>query len=289
MKPAPFVYQRPGTVAEVVDVLGQQADEAKILAGGQSLVPLMNLRLAAPGVLVDINWVEGLDRVETTAAGLVIGASARQADVEASAEVRAACPLLVEALRYVAHPQLRNRGTVVGSLAHHDPAAELPAVAVAMDAELSLVGPGGERTVPAAEFFTGFFTTAAEPDELVTVVRFPTSGSSVGVGFHELARRPGDFAMVAAAATLRLDDGNVSAASIALAGAADRPVRCSEAERQLVGQPAGHATWQEAGVAAAAEGAIAPMDDVHTSAGYRRAMIPVVVAAALAQASANAT
>lgn len=168
MKPAEFDYVRPAAVSEAVEALASRPDDAKVLAGGQSLVPMMNFRLAAPGLLVDINRIPGLDTVEERDGGVAIGAIARQHDVETSPLVRRACPLLAEGLRHVGHPQLRTRGTVVGSLVHADPAAETPAVALALGARMTLVGPGGVRTVEAADFFTTYFTANVAPDEITT-------------------------------------------------------------------------------------------------------------------------
>lgn len=285
MKPAMFDYTRPGTVTAAVEALASTADDARILAGGQSLVPLMNLRLAAPALVVDINRIGELGSVQQVDGGISIGAIARQADVEASQVVARACPLLVDALHQVGHPQLRNRGTVVGCLAHHDPAGELPAVALALGGRLTLRSPGGVRSVDAADFFVTHFTTAVEPGELVTHAWFPAQQPGTGSAFVELARRKGDFAIVGVAASLRVVEGLVAAASVAVSGMADRPVQCSTAESEVVGRAPTAETFARAGSAAATEDGLAPSDDVHATAEYRSAVLPVLVEAALAKSA----
>ena len=285
MKPAPFEYLRPASIEEALAALAEHGDDAKVLAGGQSLVPMMNLRLARPEVLIDINRIDALN-VTGTDDGLRIGAVVRQADVEASAPAAGVAPLVVEALGHVAHPQLRNRGTVVGSIAHHDPLAELPMVARTLDAEIVLASTRGSRTVGADGFFTGFFSTLAEPDELVTEVRFPASPPGTSTGFSEFARRRGDYAIVAAAVTLRVgDDDTISGSTIALAGAAGLPVRCHGTEAMLLGQPATPETWREAGAHAAQDDGVDPPADREGSAAFRRSLIAGVVRDAFARAA----
>jgi carbon-monoxide dehydrogenase medium subunit len=209
VKPPIFQYSSPTTVPDAVALLVEHADDdARVLAGGQSLVPLMNFRLAHPGFLVDLRRVAGLDAIRMDGDVLVIGAMVRQAAAERSAEVAMAAPLLAEALGHVAHPPIRNSGTVVGSIAHADPAAELPAVALAMDAEMTAVGPRGERRIPAADFFHGPFTTALDSDEILTEVRFP--GFPGGHAFVEFSRTHGNFAVVGVAALVAVTDGRVT-------------------------------------------------------------------------------
>ena len=268
MKPPPFRYAAPTSVEEVLDLLAANADdEPRVLAGGQSLVPLMNFRLAQPGFLVDLRLVEALTTLRTDGDVLVIGAMVRQSAAERSPEVALAAPLLAEALGYVAHTPIRNSGTVGGSLAHADPAAELPAVALALDAELVAAGPGGTRTIPAAEFFHGSFTTALEPGEILTEVRVPSREGVGGHAFVEFARTHGNFALVGVAAVIELDEDIVAGVSIALSGVASTPVRATAAERTLAGTSADAATIKVAVDAAVDE--LSPAGDLHGSTETR--------------------
>ncbi len=268
MKPPPFRYAAPTSVEEVLGLLAANADDdPRVLAGGQSLVPLMNFRLAQPGFLVDLRLVEALTTLRTDGDVLVIGAMVRQSAAERSPEVALAAPLLAEALGYVAHPPIRNSGTVGGSLAHADPAAELPAVALALDAELVAAGPGGTRTIPAAEFFHGSFTTALEPGEILTEVRIPRREGVGGHAFVEFARTHGNFALVGVAAVIELDEDIVARASIALSGVAPTPVRAATAERTLAGTSADAATIKVAVDAAVDE--LSPAGDLHGSTETR--------------------
>jgi carbon-monoxide dehydrogenase medium subunit len=268
VKPPPFRYAAPTSVEEVLDLLAANADDdPRVLAGGQSLVPLMNFRLAQPGFLVDLRLVEALTTLRTHGDVLVIGAMVRQSTAERSPEVALAAPLLAEALGYVAHPPIRNSGTVGGSLAHADPAAELPAVALALDAELVAAGPGGTRTIPAAEFFRGSFTTALEPGEILTEVRVPRREGIGGHAFVEFARTHGNFALVGVAAVIELDEDIVAGASIALSGVASTPVRATAAERTLAGTSADAATIKVAVDAAVDE--LSPAGDLHGSTETR--------------------
>ena len=268
MKPPPFRYAAPTSVEEVLDLLAANADdEPRVLAGGQSLVPLMNFRLAQPGFLVDLRLVEALTTLRTDGDVLVIGAMVRQSAAERSPEVALAAPLLAEALGYVAHTPIRNSGTVGGSLAHADPAAELPAVALALDAELVAAGPGGTRTIPAAEFFHGSFTTALEPGEIRTEVRVPRREGVGGHAFVEFARTHGNFALVGVAAVIELDEDIVAGVSIALSGVASTPVRATAAERTLAGTSADAATIKVAVDAAVDE--LSPAGDLHGSTETR--------------------
>jgi aerobic carbon-monoxide dehydrogenase medium subunit len=270
VKPAPFTYHRATSAREAVDMLASTAEDASVLAGGQSLVPLMNFRVAQPAHLVDINDVDELDYVRIDDGWLAIGARTRQAAVERSAEVARAAPLLSEAMRWVAHPPVRHRGTVVGSIVHADPAAELPAVLLALDGEVVILGPSGERRVAAAEFFTGPLMTAKAAGELVTEVRVPAAdGNGGGHALVEFSRRHADFAVAGAA---------VSGGAIALFGVADTPLRAAGAEGRLA-QGA-----DPAEVAEAATESLTPNDDVHGGSAYRRRVAKACVERALRRA-----
>jgi aerobic carbon-monoxide dehydrogenase medium subunit len=275
MKPPPFAYAAPDTVEEAVGLLAEHADaEPRVLAGGQSLIPLMNFRLAKPGYLVDLRNVAGLSGIRREGDVLVIGAMTKMAEVERSPEVAVAAPLVTEAVGLVAHAPVRNSGTVGGSLAHADPAAELPAVALALDADLVAAGPGGTRVIPAAEFFTGPYSTALAADEILTEIRLPVWPG--GHAFTEFSRVHANFAVVAVAALVELDgdgdgDGDrIRHAALALAGVAPTPVRATAAERALAGAPADAATIRAA--AAAAATSLSPAGDLHASPETRRGL-----------------
>src|ERR671925_2003191 len=246
MKPPPFEYYRAMTVEEAVALLSRYGPDAKVLAGGQSLLPMMKFRLARPSVLVDLRWVRDLAYVRQTNGSVACGAMARLASLE-SDPVRALCPLLAEAAQHIGHPPIRHQGTVCGSLAHADPAAELPVLALALDAELVATGPHGARVIPAQDFFITMLTTNLGPLEILTEARFPTLQPGSGWGFSELSRRPGDFALALAAATLQAGpDGTITVARIALGAVADRAIRCPEAEAALLGQRGGEAVFDAA-------------------------------------------
>jgi aerobic carbon-monoxide dehydrogenase medium subunit len=275
MKPPPFAYAAPDTVEEAVGLLTEHADaEPRVLAGGQSLIPLMNFRLAKPGYLVDLRNVAGLSGIRREGDVLVIGAMTKMAEVERSPEVAVAAPLVTEAVGLVAHAPVRNSGTVGGSLAHADPAAELPAVALALDADLVAAGPGGTRVIPAAEFFTGPYSTALAADEILTEIRLPVWPG--GHAFTEFSRVHANFAVVAVAALVELDgDGDgggdrIRHAALALAGVAPTPVRATAAERALAGAPADAATIRAAADAAATS--LSPAGDLHASPETRRGL-----------------
>lgn len=287
MKPPVFDYVTPGSVDEALDALGStDGEETKVLAGGQSLLPLLNLRLAHPARLVDLSRVEGLDRIALADGVLTVGALVRQRTAERSAEVRAGCPLMAQAIPLIGHAAIRNRGTVGGSIAHADSAAELPTVVVCLDAELVAQGPGGTRTVPAAEFFTGFFGTALSEDEILTAVRIRAAEPHTGSAYEEVARRHGDFAMVGVAAVVRLDGDAVAEARIAISGVGTAPVRARAAEAGLVGGPATEDRFVAAAAAATAD--ITPGSDLHASAAYRRQLCGVLVERALHTATSRA-
>jgi aerobic carbon-monoxide dehydrogenase medium subunit len=276
MKPPPFAYAAPDTLEEAVGLLTEHADaEPRVLAGGQSLIPLMNFRLAKPGYLVDLRNVAGLSGIRRDGDVLVIGAMTRLAEVERSPEVAVAAPLVTEAVGLVAHAPVRNSGTVGGSLAHADPAAELPAVTLALDAELVAAGPGGTRVIPAPEFFTGPYSTALAADEILTEIRLPVWPG--GHAFTEFSRVHANFAVVAVAALVELDGGDgggdgdrIRRAALALAGVAPTPVRATAAERALAGAPADAATIRAAADAAATS--LSPAGDLHASPETRRSL-----------------
>ncbi|MDE0137724.1 MAG: FAD binding domain-containing protein [bacterium] len=267
MKPAPFDYYRPAAIGEAVEALGSSED-AKVLAGGQSLIPSMNFRLALPDLLVDIRHVDGLDNLETGPDGVTIGAAVTQSRVMASDAAAAGAPGLRRALRLVAHLQIRNRGTVCGSLAHADPAAELPALAVASRATLTIRGPVGERTVEAGDFFLGPFWTDLGHGEIITGVHFPVEPSGTRTVVDEITRRSGDFAIVGLAAAFDLQGDTIGAArlvSFGVSGVASRMATAEEAIRGLEPGDDGSDLY-----AAAYEDAADAVDDIHATAEYRR-------------------
>jgi carbon-monoxide dehydrogenase medium subunit len=268
MKPAPFDYLAPRSLDEALAALAEASGEAKILAGGQSLVPLLNFRLARPSLLVDINRVPGLSYIEERDGGFAIGAMTRDSAVERDARLARGMPLLTEAMRLVGHPAIRSRGTVGGSLAHADPAAELPAVAVCLDAQLTITGPRGQRVVPAEEFFVGYLTTVMEPGEVLTEAWFPGVQPGTGQAWLELARRHGDFALVGVGVSLTLgsDGEEVRDARIALTGVGGTPVRAREAETLLIG---GGVPERVQAAAEEVRSAIDPEADIHASKEYR--------------------
>jgi CO/xanthine dehydrogenase FAD-binding subunit len=287
MKPAPFDYRRPETLDEALAMFAQLGSEAKALAGGQSLVPAMNFRLARPGVLVDLNQLDSMAYIKEDDGGLRIGAMTRQRSVERSPIVASRAALLAEAMPWVAHPQIRNRGTMGGSLAHADPAAELPAVMVALDANFVLRSQTSTRTVPARDFFTGILSTVLQPEELLTEIQIPAQPDRTGTAFLELARRHGDFALVGIAVALVLDQtGSCSSARIVLLSVGDAPVLATRAMETLTGNPATAERIQEAARVAGSE--IDPPSDIHASSAYRRQLAKVLVQRALIRAAERA-
>ena len=287
MKPPPFDYVAPRSLDEAVAALAEHGDEAKVMAGGQSLVPLLAFRLARPSVVVDVNRVAGLDGARLEGDTLELGALTRQRDVELLPGLRERCPMVVEAVEQIGHVAIRNRGTVGGSLAHADPAAEWTALALALDAELDLHGPGGTRTLPARDFLISYFTTALQPDEVLTRIRLHVPNGRTGSCFLELARRHGDFAIAGVGALVSLGaDGTVVDARVALIGVGERAVRADAAERVLRGaEPTGDVVAE---AAAAVDGEIEPNGDIHASADYRRHVAGVLVRRALETAVARA-
>jgi len=270
MKPAAFEYFAPATVDEALALLHEHGDEAKILAGGQSLMPLMNLRLARPKVIVDINRISGLDGIAATAdGGLAIGALARERAVEKSALVRERHPLLVAGMPLIGHFQIRNRGTIGGSIVHADPAAELPALSLLLDCDFLLARKDGARVIAASDFYLGYLTTAIEPGELLTEIRLPKWRAGTAWGIDEIARRKGDFALVGVAVRAELNGGGIlQDVAIVMFGVGGKPQRIESAEAILKGRPI------EPGVLRALSQAIAdelePDSDIHASSAYRK-------------------
>jgi carbon-monoxide dehydrogenase medium subunit len=282
VKPIDFTLHRPETVAAAVALLGEHADEAKVLAGGQSLVPLLNFRLARPEHVIDIGRLASLTEIRRTAGELVVGAMVRQAQAEHSAAVAAHTPLLAAALPNIAHPPIRNRGTVGGSLAHADAAAELPSVAMALDATFVARGPSGIREIAAAEFFRTHLTTALAADELLTEIRFPRALAGTGAAVLEIGRRRGDFALVGVAVQLRQVDGAIADPRVCFTGVDEIPHRCRAAESVLTGAQPGPDVIERA--ADAARDDVHPSGDLHATAAYRRDVAGTLLARAVAEA-----
>jgi CO/xanthine dehydrogenase FAD-binding subunit len=283
MKPARFAYYDPTSVQEVIDLLSQHGDAAKALAGGQSLVPLMNMRLARPEHVIDLNGVAELFYLEEEAGWLRLGAMTRQRQLEKSDLVAERWPLLTRATRFIGHSQIRNRGTVGGSLAHADPSAELPAVMTALDAQFVVRGTNGERTVGPDEFFVTYLTTCLEPDEILVETRVPALPSGSRPAFQEVSRRHGDFALAGAAGIIALDDAGVCQdVRIALFGVAPGPYRAREAEDLLKGEKPTETLLREVSLKAAEQ--LEPDSDIHASAEYRKEVGAVMVRRALMEA-----
>jgi CO/xanthine dehydrogenase FAD-binding subunit len=287
MKPPRFDYVLPRSLDEALGILAEHGDRAKALAGGQSLVPLLNFRLVRPAYLVDLNEIPGLDHIRIDGGRLAIGAMTRQRAVETSALVRERCPLLAEAMPQIGHVQIRNRGTIGGSLAHADPAGELPAVVAALGGELVLRSTRGERRLTPEQFFVGYLTTAVEPDELLVETCMPVVPVRTGTAFLEMSRRHGDFAIAGVAATLTVDEAGIcTACSIALTGVGPTPVLAREAGRGLVGGKATAEAFAEAGRRVAA--ALTPDSDLHASSDYRKHLAGVLTRRALTLAAERA-
>jgi CO/xanthine dehydrogenase FAD-binding subunit len=291
VKPAPFAYLAPATLEETLDVLREHGDDAKVLAGGQSLVPMLNFRLARPAVLVDVNSVAGLDDVTVDPDAITLGATVRQRALETRLPDRlppsSAWSLLPRAVAHVGHKQIRARGTLGGSLAHADPAAELPAAVTALGATLCLRSAEGAREVGPDEFFEGFFTTCLAPEELLVAIRVPAWPAGTGTSFLEVSRRRGDFAQVAVAAVVTVDDGRISRAGVALAGVAGSTVSAHPLVHALVGQEPAPATF--AALAAEYAATLDPPPDVHGPAAYRRALAAHLLERALTEATGLST
>ena len=288
MKPAPFEYLAPDSLDAALEALAGSNGDAKLLAGGQSLIPVMNFRLAQPAMLIDLNRLRELDYVHEEGGGLLLGAMTRQRTLERDPLVGRLSPLLAETVPFIAHPQIRNRGTVGGSLAHADPAAELPAVAVALDARFRLRRSSGERWVEARDFFCGLFATVLEPDEMLVEIALPASPPRTGWAFLEVARRHGDYAQVGVAARVTLDEtGKCRDARLVYLSVGDGPVEAFGAAGLLAGSDGG-----EEAITAAAEKAsreeMEPTGDIHASSDFKRHLARVVTGRALRRAFARA-
>ncbi len=257
-------------MSEALDVLAEHGSNAKVLAGGQSLVPALNFRLGRFGVLVDLNRIEELAYIRHEGGVVRIGAMTRQREIEVSALIRERVPLLTAATRMIAHLQIRTRGTIGGSLSHADPAAEYPAVILALEGVLVLQSRRGTRQVPARDFFLGLFTTAVQPDEILVEVQLPVAGRGQGFAFDEVSRRQGDFAIVGVAAALTVGGGRISGARLSACGIGEAPLRLNAAESVLIGQDPAPEVFQKAASVAAAS--VEPRSDLHADAEYRRRM-----------------
>jgi aerobic carbon-monoxide dehydrogenase medium subunit len=283
LKPSRFEYHRPATVDEAVGQLAELGEDAKLLAGGQSLVPLLSLRLTSVEHLIDLNRIGELQGVTHENGTLRVGAMTRQAAIERSADVADTVPLLSRAVPLIGHFQIRNRGTIGGSVSHADPASELPAVALALDAQVTVASARGTRTVSASDLFVGMWSTSVLADELVTAVRFPVWNGRCGFAVEEFARRKGDFAIAGAVCGVEVDENLlVRRAAIALMGMGSTPVRAVKAEELMVGRVPDGALLDEAGRVAATAGE--PPDDIHAPASYRRRIAAHLVRRALSTA-----
>jgi carbon-monoxide dehydrogenase medium subunit len=284
MKPPAFAYAAPETLEEALALRAEHAGDSAVLAGGQSLMPLLNLRMAFPGTVIDVGRIRELSGIREWDGGVAIGAMTRQRAAEQSELIAQRTPLMTRALPNVGHTAIRNRGTVGGSIAHADPAAELPAVALALDAELVARSSSGERTIPASEFFMGYLTTALQPEELLVEVRLPGLAAGHGSAFVELARRHGDFALVGVGAAVALDgSGAIADARLVFIGVGGAPVRAREAEALLRGAMPTDEVYAEA--AERAKGELEPGSDSHASAEYRRRIAGVLAQRALREAT----
>lgn len=286
MKPPPFQYESPRTVDETLDLLASRQDGAAVLAGGQSLVPLLNMRLARPEVVVDVNGVEALDCSHVDDSTVTLGAMTRLAAVERDTAVLEALPVLAEAAHYVAHPQIRNRTTIGGTLCHADPNAEMPTVAVALGATFELTSrAGGARFEAAEDFFQSVFLTSKRPDELFVAAKYPRYPGH-RLLFGEIARRHGDFPFVGLCLVLKIDEEVLTSARVAAAGVTDRPVRLAGMEAALIGLELNAATVEEAADAAGSE--VDPPTDAHGTAAFRRGLLRTLVRRLLREAQGSA-
>jgi aerobic carbon-monoxide dehydrogenase medium subunit len=284
MKLPPFEYACPATLNEAVALLASHGGEAKALAGGQSLMPMMAFRVAQPSLLVDLRKLPDLNTINIGADGVRLGAMVRWRDIQDDERLKTAHPLLQAAIEHVAHYQIRNRGTVGGSVCHADPAAEMPGIAVTCDAEMTAMGKGGQRIIKASDFFVGALTTALKPDEILTEVRLPAWPATRRFGFQEFARRRGDFAMSGVALFYDPDaGGKASNAHVGIIGVGDRQRRLPKAEAAINGNAMDDATIARAAEAASAE--VEAQDDIHASAAYRRALTGTLLERALKAAA----
>ena len=283
MKPAPFEYVAPESLPVALEALKHHGSDAKILAGGQSLMPLLNLRLLKPSVIIDLNQIDELSYIVELPAGLSIGAMTRQSKIEDSELIRRRCPLISEATKHIGHVAIRHRGTVGGSLVHADPSAELPAVALALDANFQVVGTRGIRTIPAQQFFLDYLTTAIGPDEILKEITFPAMQPNAGYAVLEVARRHGDFALAGVVTVLNLDaGGKIADVRIALFGVALTAVRALKTEEALKDHKPDLNIFREA--VALLDEAMEPLSDIHASAEYRRQVAASLTVRALEKA-----
>jgi aerobic carbon-monoxide dehydrogenase medium subunit len=285
MKPPAFAYERPSSLQAALTALTRHGEDAKVLAGGQSLIAMLNLRLLAPKTIIDANRLTELDYIRLEKTELAIGALARHNAVLHSKQVAEHWPLIAEAYRFVSHHAIRNRGTLGGNLCHADPASELPVVALLLDATMVLKSSAGERRVRASDFFKGPFETATRADELLTEVRFPTQPKGHGYAFDEVSQRHGDFALVAAGCTLAVADGVCRSVRLGYAGVGPHALRVPEVEAALAGQPATTASFAKAAGTAAEH--VRPTSDVHADAAYRRDLVRALTGRVLAAALAR--
>jgi carbon-monoxide dehydrogenase medium subunit len=287
MKPGKFDYHAPSTLEDALELAAQYGDDARVIAGGQSLAPMMNMRLARPDHLIDINGIGGLAGIRSGSGSVEIGALTRHRQIDHSSELKRLCPLLPAAARNIGHYALRGRGTIGGSLALADPAAEFPLVAALLDADIVARSRNAERAIPAADFFLSVFTTALEPGEIIIAARFRTIGPKDGWGFRWLARRAGDYAIVNAAATLTLGaGGGIGSIAMVLGGVGATSIRLGQLEQASIGGETGEGWAQDIAVQAAQQ--IEPESDKHASAEFRRELIEVLLAEALEAALARA-
>jgi aerobic carbon-monoxide dehydrogenase medium subunit len=289
VKPAGFDYYAPRSLEDALRILGDGGRDGRVLAGGQSLMPMLNCRILSPAVLVDINRIDTLNRLHVGTDSLNVGALARHADLLRNAHVCDGWPLLAEATAQVAHPAIRNRGTVCGSVSHNDPSAEHPSVLVTLDGTIVIAGSAGRRELPAEEFFTGMLSTALEPGEMVVELRYPRPPAGTGAAFVEFARRLGDFAIAGAAAMLTMRNGVCEQARLTIVGMGEGPFRARAAEEVLTARRIAPKESKDAFAEAAAKvtAAVDPVDDVHASSSYRRHLAGVMTVRALETALAR--
>ena len=278
MKPPRFSYERPGSVEEAVELIAEADPQVQLLAGGQSLIPLLNFRLAHPALLVDLNFLNQLSQITEDERWLVLGSMVRLREAEISEVVASACPLLAAALRHVGHLQIRNRGTVGGSIAHADPAAELPALTVGLGGQIVAQSVRGHRVIEALDFFLGPFLTALADDEVITEIRLPKFPGA-RTAFAEFSRRAGDFALAGVGVCISYDHGSVTKARLGALGVGSTPVRLREAEEALLRRPLSDEAIKSAAIAAGRE--VEPLEDIHADSQYRRELLAVLLTRSL--------
>ncbi|MDO8300603.1 xanthine dehydrogenase family protein subunit M [Lacisediminimonas sp.] len=282
MKPSQFNYVRPATLEQAIAALAAAAGEGKIIAGGQSLMPMMNFRLVSPALLIDINRIKELDFLEEQAGGLRIGALTRHHTLETSSLVKRLFPVLSAAMAHVAHLAIRNRGTIGGSISHADPAAELPMMMLLLEARITAVSPRGKRVIDAADFFLAALTSDVQEDEIVTEISLPALPAGAGWAFEEVARRPGDYALAAVGVILTQEQGRAAQVRIGVMGVGDTPMRLPDAEAVLNGQACDEQSLDA--VVAAVRNSVQPDGDLHASGDYRRHLVGVLVRRAVKDA-----